>query len=211
MKRKSWRISCLSLCFVVASALFAGNANAQSVFVLDDLAPALSDGLSNGDTVTVDGIDLTFSNVVVADGSTTGDVEGVGILLSSTTEPGLTDVISFDFSFSEAVQISTYDIGTREDVPSASSFTVTGPNGTSGNNLIPQGTSFSEVQLNFDPGTIPFLAAGQVYSFTHNLPSSGEALFNLEELVVEVVPEPSACCLLAVGCLGLSTRRRRLK
>ena len=66
--------------------------HAEVTFVLDDQAPAFANGLNNGDVVSAGGIDLTFSNVVVSDGSSFGDVEDWGILLSSTTEAGsLTD------------------------------------------------------------------------------------------------------------------------
>ena len=190
-------------------SFFAGHAAADVAFVLDDTAPAFSDGLNNGDVVSAGGIDLTFSNVVVADGSAFGDVEGVGILISGTTGPGLTDVISFDFSFNQHVQMLTYDIGTHESVPTNSFFTVTGFNGTSGNNLIPEGTSFTESTFGFDAGSIPIFEAGQVYSFTHNLTSAGDPLFNLEELYVRQVPEPASGSLLfACGLIGVMIRRR---
>lgn len=186
------------------------SASGEVIFVLDDQTPAFSDGLNNGDVVSSGGIDLTFSNVVVANGGLFGDVEDWGILLSSTTEVGLTDVISFDFSFSHDVQLQTYDIGARESVGSGRFFTISGSNGTSGENLIPSGTSFTESTHNFMPGTIPYFEAGEVYSFTHNLPDDAtDPLFNLEQLVVTSVPEPGSVGLLAAGALAAVIRRRR--
>ena len=204
-------LRCMKHGWFLAIVLVAGIWNrpvvGDTIFVLDDTVPAFADGINNGDAITVDGVTLTFSNVVVADGSEFGDVEDFGILLSSTTE-AFTDVIQFDFSFNQDVQINTYDIGAREDVPASSFFTVTGSNGTSGNNLIPAGTSFTEVKLNFDPGTIAVFEAGEVYTFTHNLPSSGDPLFNLEEFAVTVIPEPGACWMIALGVVALGYRRR---
>lgn len=188
--------------------LCTNRAGAEIVFVLNDETPAL-DKLNNGDLVSSDGVDLVFSNVVVSDGSSHGDVEEYGILLSSTTEAGFTDVISFDFSFSQDVYIDTYVIGAREDIPVGSFFTASGVNGTSDSNLIPVGSSFSESQHTFLPGTIPYFEAGQVYSFTHNLPSVGDPLFNLKVLSVTAVPEPGSVGMLAAGALAMAIRRKR--
>lgn len=209
MKPLSLKSACLVCCFLtVAGPTVCDVSAADSVFVLDDTSAALADGLSNGDTLTANGIDLTFSNVVVSDGSATGDVEGVGILISSLIDPGATDVVSFDISFSKNVEIKTYDIGSREDVTAGSFFTLSGINGTSGNNTIPAGSLFTEQTFNFDAGTIPFFQAGQAYAFTHNLSTVSDSLFNLEELVVAEIPEPGACTLLSLGCLASCLRRR---
>ena len=206
----------LSILFIACASVFSGHkAWADTIFVLDDTTPAFApietDGLNNGDVVTVDGIDLTFSNVVVSDGSAIGDVEGVGILISGEIDPNYTDVVSFDFSFSQDVEILTYDIGTWEDVPASSFFTVSGPNGTSGNNTIPAGSGFTEQEFSFAPGAIPFFQAGAVYSFSHNLVDGSDALFNLEEIVVRVIPEPSTGMFVVVGCAaGLCRRLRQI-
>jgi len=191
--------------------LNTSRASADIVFDLTTASPNLLNGLGNGDTVTSNGITLTFSNVVVSDGSATGDVENVGILLSSTDEAGLQDVHSFDFSFSHDVVVSQYTIGAREDVHSNSVFVVTRPNGTSGNNVIPAGSQFTDSVHTFDEGTIPFLQAGQVYSFSHNLPNnaSDDPLFNLRSFSVTAVPEPSSASLLLMGALGLVVCRVR--
>ena len=209
MEFKTFRNYSFALFFLATLGIQGQEAMATSIFVLDDTTPAFADGLNNGDVVTVDGIDLTFSNVVVSDGSANGDVEGVGILISGEIDPNYTDVVSFDFSFSHNVSISTYDIGTWEDVLIGSFFTVSGPNGTSGNNPIPSGSGFTEQTFNVVPGTIPFFQAGAVYSFAHNLADGSDALFNLEELVVDVIPEPSTGMLLVLGCvMGLRGRSR---
>ena len=199
----------VALLFSAALGIQGQEVVATSIFVLDDTTPAFADGLNNGDVVTVDGINMTFSNVVVSDGSANGDVDGVGILISGEIDPNYTDVVSFDFSFDQNVSILTYDVGTWEDVPGGSFFTVSGPNGTSGNNPIPSGSGFTEQTFNVVPGTIPFFQAGAVYSFAHNLVDGSESLFNLEELVISVIPEPSTGLLFAIGCVvGIRGRSR---
>ncbi len=187
---------------------------ATTAFVFDNSVGVFADGLNNGDSLTEDGITLTFSDVVTSNGSAFGEIEGVGILLTGVLDPTYTDVISFSITFSQRVQILTYDIGAREDVPVSSSFNLTGSNGTSGNNVIPfiSGATTTELQLSFDKGTIPFFEANQAYSFTHNLPNNGsDALFNLEELAVEAVPEPSSSLLIGLGSFALMSRRTRRK
>ena len=179
------------------------------VFSLDNSGGALADGLGTGDVLTVDGVSLTFSSVVVADGSPQGAVEGTGILMSSTADP-IDDVIQFDFSFSHDVVINSWVLGTHEDVPPGSFISVVGPNGTAGNNAIPAGTSLSNVSQPFDMGTIAFFQAGAVYSFTHNLPANGDPLFNLAQLSVSPIPEPGlAWPVLGAFLILVNGRSRR--
>lgn len=203
----SHSIAALSaFCFLATTCNIS---QADLVFEFTNSVPSLADGLDSGDSLTVSGVTLTFSNVVVADGSSTGDVESAGILLSSTNDISLTDVISFEFSFSEDVQISDYTIGLHEDVPVSSLFTITGSNGTSGSNSIPDGTSFVEQTFGFDAGTIPVFLADQAYSFTHNLPSAGDPLFDFKGFTVSAVPEPGSACLFATCAFAVVLRRRR--
>ena len=205
--------SALLTVFFLVFAIVLGSTvrpvSADIIFELVDSVPAFADGLNDGDSVTVDGITLTFFNVVVSNGSSFGDVEAAGILMSSSTDPSLTDVIRFDFSFSQEVQISAYTIGVHEDVPLGSFFSVSGTNGTSGNNTIPDGSMFADQTFVFDPGTIPAFEAGQVYSFTHNLPVSGDPLFNFKGFTVSSVPEPSSTGLISLGILLFALRRKR--
>ena len=201
--------SIVALCAFSLSFTVCNISNADLVFEFTDSAPSLADGLDSGDSLIVGGVTLTFSNVVVADGSSTGDVESAGILLSSTADVSLTDVISFDFSFSEDVQISDYTIGLHEDVPLGSFFTISGSNGTSGDNAIPDGTSFVDQTFSFDAGTIPVFSAGQAYSFTHNLPSAGDPLFDFKGFTVSSVPEPGSVCLFVACAAAIAVRRRR--
>lgn len=197
------------ICAIVFSVSHCNISNADMIFGFSNSTPSLTDGLDSGDSMTVGGVTLTFSNVVVADGSSSGDVESAGILLSSTNDVSLSDVISFDFSFSHDVQISDYSIGLHEDVPASSFFTISGVNGTSGNNSIPEGTLFVEQTFGFDAGTIPVFLSGQSYSFTHNLPADGDPLFDLGGFTVTSVPEPGSAGLVALSVLGLVVRRRR--
>ncbi len=192
----------LSVVVVLFASQGSRVANADNIFVFDNSVASLTDGLSNGDSVTVDGITITFSNVVVSDGSGAGDVEADGILISGSTNPSFSDVTSFDFSFDTDVFLNAYTIGLHEDVPAGRSLTVIGGGGVSGNNAIPVGTSFTEQTFAFDSGTISFFESGQVYSFSHDLPEAGDPLFNLKGFTVSAVPEPGAISILGFGCLA---------
>lgn len=208
MKNKTHACSLTAALLTFGS--LAGGVNA-AIFTLDSSVGVFSDGLNNGDAITQEGITFTFSNVVVANGSSFGAVEAPGILMSSSIgDPTATDVLSFSISFSERVKILTYDIGEREDVSSGSFFTLSGSNGMSGHNSIPTGDSTTAVQLNFDMGGLAFFEANQEYSFTHNLSSQNPVPeFYFSGLSVQRVPEPSGVTLLGVGTLGVIFMRRR--
>ncbi len=163
------------------------------IITFDSTVSSLSNGLNNGDSVTVGGITVTFTNAVITNGGSVGEVENSGILFSSSTEAGTSDVISVDITFNQNVQITSYEIGQREDVPTGRFFTLSGSNGVSGNNVIPSGSTQTEISINFDTGTIPFIKAGESYTLSHNLPTDNEndPLFNLESLTVTAIPEIS--------------------
>ena len=130
--------------------------------------------------------------------------------MSGATDPSYDDVIQFDFSFNEDVFLDTYEIGSWESVPANRYFTISGPNGVSGNNLIPMGDSNQEQSFLFNEGSISHFKAGETYSFTHNLSATDDPLFYLEEFRVEVVPEPAAAGLFWSTALlvGLARKRR---
>ena len=183
----------------------------DTTFVLDETVPAFLDGLNDGDTISIDGIELTFTSVVTSNGSLFGDVESNGILISAATNPMYTDVVSFSVTFNQDVQILNYTIGAREDIPTNSTFSLVGSNGLSDPNVIPDGTSFDEITLGFLPGTIPVFEGGETYAFSHNLSSVEDSLFNLKGITVAVaVPEPGlGFTLFLMGFGSLIGSRRR--
>lgn len=152
--------------------------------LLDDTT--LGASIESGDSVTSNGLTMTVSNVVASDGGNTGDVEGVGILFGPVSS--FTDVVSLQVSFNSDVRITGYIIGGREDVPSGAKLTVSGPNGISDPNPIPEisGSTQTEIKLPFLTGDLIVLKAGQPYTISHNLDelAGGDPLFNLEALLV---------------------------
>ena len=192
----------------LAAAIFLpAGLNADIALLMDNTTPDLVDGLHNGDSVSASGITMTFLNVVVPNGGP-GEVGDWGILLSGANDPTIADVIQFDFSFNDDVYINTYDIGTWESIPSGSFFTISGPNGTSGNNLIPEGDSMTEETYSFDKGSIAFFQEGETYTLTNNLLAAGDPLFYLEQITVSVVPEPGSAFVLLAASTAMFVRRR---
>lgn len=161
---------------------------AQDIGILLDNT-TLGTSVVNGESVTSDGVTMTISGIVAADGGDTGEVDDWGILFGSDNSSS--DVVSFGISFNVDVRITGYEIGAREDVPAGASFVITGSNGSSGPNPIPEFSGFTETEIYqpYEQGTLPVLKAGEVYTFTHNLSDFSEfdALFNLEALDVALV------------------------
>ena len=171
----------VSLCILGA----AMPSYAQDVeILLDDTT--LGTSVVNGESVTSNGVTMIISGIVAANGGNTGDVEDWGILCGSDNSSS--DVVSFGISFDVDVRITGYEIGAREDVPAGVSFVITGSNGSSGLNPVPEFAGFTETEIYqpYAPGTLPVLKAGEVYTLTHNLSDFSEfdALFNLEALYV---------------------------
>lgn len=193
---------------LATTSLFPVQAQADIVFDLSNASPDLADGLNNGDTVSANGVTMTFSNVVIANGAGAGEVEPTGILMSATTDD-FNDVIQFDFESSHDILITQYTIGQHEDMDTGRFFNIAGPGGLSGDNTLPDGTSGSSTSFIFDAGTISFFESGQVYTFTHNLTAVQDSTFNLGSFTATAVPEPGTATLALFGVTGLALRRRR--
>jgi formylglycine-generating enzyme len=149
----------------------------------------LGESVEAGKSVTAEGVTMTITNVLATDGGSSAAVEDWGILFG--TDPLYDDVESLGISFNVDVKITSYMIGSREDVPAGMHFTVTGPNGTSGQNPVPPFSGFTEqeITLPFVEGGLQVLKAGQTYTITHNLGSATmeDPIFHLESLFVTPV------------------------
>ena len=171
--------------------------------ILNTGNPDFADGnMNNGDTATDGSTTLTFGNILNVLGGDFVQVDGDGILLGSF---GLT-AFSFSIVFDADTVIDEYTIGFNNPFTTGS-FQLSGPNGTSGmNNLVPVGT------FTFDMGTIPFFAAGQVYTLTHDI-SGFNGLSRILSFDISAapsqVPAPAATLLLGGGLLGLGLLGRR--
>lgn len=165
----------------LSNLMTAGQASSE--IVLDDTT--LGQTVEAGETVTSDGVTMTVTSVVAADGGNSGTVEDWGILCGEDATS--TDVVSLDISFDVDVRITDYVIGAREDLPDGVFITISGSNGTSGSNAVPAFDGFTEqeVGLSFAEGTLTVLKAGEPYTLSHNLSNfAGDPLFNLESLFV---------------------------
>lgn len=194
----------LSVLVFVFTALSAPLASAVT---LDWDREELGGSVRNGEQVTNGGITLTFSNIVTADGSPRGDVDGDGIFFS--TDNRFNDVVQLDLTFNRNVIWDEYDID-FEQTGANRWFQVAGSNGTSGLN-----TWGTTGRFDFDMGSIPVFLAGVNYTLTHNVPNNPNnnryRFSQIDEIVVTAVPVPASGVLLgsAIG-LGYLVRRRRL-
>lgn len=172
---------------LILTTMIHGVQAADTEIVLDDTT--LGGSVENGDSVSADGLTMTITNVVATDGSSSADVEGVGILCG--TDAMYTDMVSMEFSFNVDVRVTGYIIGGREDIPEGAYLTISGTNGTSNANLIPEFAGFTptEIELPFSSGDLVVLKADQTYTISHNLSelAGGDPLFNLEALFVTPV------------------------
>jgi hypothetical protein len=156
--------------------------------LLDDTT--LGTSIENGESVTSEGVTMTISGLVAADGGDFGDVEDWGVLFGS--DPESSDVVSFDIAFDVDVRITGYQIGSREDVPDGVFFEIAGADGSSGPNPVPESEfTLTEICLPYVPGSLPMLKAGLVYTISHNLAdfSLSDPLFNFEALFVAPVTD----------------------
>lgn len=152
--------------------------------LLDDTT--LGGSVTAGETVTEGGVTMTVTEVAATDGGNSAAVDDFGILFG--TETVSNDTASIGVSFNVDVGITAYMIGSREDVPPGMHFTVTGGEGASGQNSVPSHPGFTEqeITLEYVPGDLTVLKAGQTYTISHNLLDAADSdpLFNLESLFV---------------------------
>jgi hypothetical protein len=181
----------LSTVSVLAGLFIGSGLSAETEFLIDaDLVPSLADGLNEGDSITRNGITLTFSNVIFSGGNTSADVGWDGLIISSlvSSDATATDAISFDITFDQDVTISAYTLGALEDVPSDSYFTLSGGGSISALNQIPTNAGFSGTPFtaNFNAGTISKCFAGVSYTFAHNFQNDDPAdpIFWLKSITV---------------------------
>ncbi|WP_156427663.1 hypothetical protein [Thiohalocapsa sp. ML1] len=196
-----------ALC-AAALVLAAGPAGAALV-PLDNSNPDFNDNLlNNGDTATGGSIVLTFGNVLSAYGGNAVGVDGDGIYLAGATSSYGTAATSFSIVFDTDTLIDQYTVGYIQLGPTGG-FQLAGANGTSGlNDMSTVGT------FTFDMGSIPFFAAGQMYTLTHTISGGGFVLSELDSFNISEysdpnpAPAPATALLLAGGLLGLRTLRR---
>jgi hypothetical protein len=175
---------------LLAFTTLAMSARGEIEFLFDVNTPSLADGLVNGDRMTVNGLTLTFSNIVTSNDGGIGELDPdiPGILISGIIDEDYSDVVSLDITFSEDVVISSYKIGDWKSISAGRFFTLAGAGGVSGENVIPAGSSGTSVSLPFVQGGLTSLKAGQAYTLSHNLPNdtSLDAWFDLESLCVKL-------------------------
>lgn len=160
----------------------------------DSAIPAFSnEEVNDGDQSISNGISVTFSNIVGADGSDFGNVDSDGIYFSSDSR--FSEVVQMSMTFNTNIVWVEYDIDFERANPS-SGFVVSGSNGTSGLNLWGNRGRFD-----FDMGTIPVFLAGETYTLTHNL--TGRRFSQIDEIVVSVAPVPLPMGgVLLLGAIG---------
>ncbi len=115
--------------------------------------------INNMDSVTADGITITFTDVENYEGSSKVYVDGDGITLGTSGQ----SASSFDITFDQNVIIDQYTVGYRNS-GTTGALTLAGSNGTSGSNDMSTTGTFS-----FDAGSIPVFVAGQAYTLTHTI------------------------------------------
>ncbi|MEL6219364.1 MAG: hypothetical protein AAFR79_13000 [Pseudomonadota bacterium] len=174
--------------------------------------------LENGDRAVAGDFGITFENVETPPNDPQppgGGVDEDGIFFGRT---GDLEVVSVDLIFDVPTVILSYDIDFVGDAvafeaeffDNRSSFQLSGPNGTSGQNFFDTEGDFS-----FDMGTIPFFAPGVAYTLTHTVPDFGPGLAGfdfitqIDEFEVTAVPLPMPAAMLLTGLALLGWRARR--
>jgi hypothetical protein len=188
MKKKNSNVRSLVALFLFGLAHLGLAEEAPIEFLLDNTI--LGQDVKDGETVTTNGVTMTIVNVLTGNGGNSGTVEQWGILCG--TEAGAEDVVSLDISFDVDIRITDYTIGAREDLPEGVFITISGPNGTSGQNEVPafEGSTQEEIGLSFAEGDLTELKAGETYSLTQNLIDvGGDPLFHLKSLSVTPVSD----------------------
>lgn len=168
---------------LVVALFWQLGAGLHSQTVLDFTPPFDGFPITNGHTVTSDGITITFSKVVDFLGNDGIYTDSAGIALSRN-EGG--DGIQFDITFSRDLYLTHYTIGFVEPGTTEVGFTISSDEGSTEVNPVHQLGTFP-----ISSGSIEYFRANTPYTFTHNLAAS-DYVHLKSFTVLEKDPTPAA-------------------